>query len=496
MIENDALSDEKLDYVNDLITGLTSTYGNNVKIFSVYTNALFRTLIPMVEHEGIARTDGVYLHVGDEWWGFDVGEQAFIIIHELYHVLLKHPWLGGEIYIRNPDSYNHDNMNIAMDFVVNYIVIRYYEGVEFTFRGKAYRITQPKVGAFYKGDKTVFSTLAFYLSLMLDESEARDALNQMMQGELTSTTAQNVSSNVSKGKANLGEIQKILKEIMKGQSEKAKEDIQKLSDQGKISQEDADNAKKAVDKIAEDTGNDPNKIQGQMAQGGWLGQDVNINTQPISEKERRIIERTQEDVSKSAGSGYGSMRDIMVENKRSVPIGWVELLKNYIRASLGTPYDWTYNRVREYSGINASGGISSYNFPTLTGITVKLDVGVDTSGSITQSDLKSFMNVVNSIVTQVHATGKLYLFHDGVYADYRLPHDLTKIKAESGGTKINDLFIRARKDNVKVLIVITDGFFDKSFIRQQHWPFQTIWVITRNGDTETLPFGKIIQINF
>jgi len=61
--------------------------------------------------EGVAATDGVKFYIGPEFASYSANERAFIIAHELSHIILRHPWRIGD---KDPMLWN-----IAGDYVIN-----------------------------------------------------------------------------------------------------------------------------------------------------------------------------------------------------------------------------------------------------------------------------------------------------------------------------------------------------------------------------------------
>ena len=77
--------------------------------------AMFEDFLETVElsdlDEGVAATNGKRFFIGPEFGEYSPEERAFIIAHELNHILLRHPWRGvgkdGKLY------------NVAGDYVIN-----------------------------------------------------------------------------------------------------------------------------------------------------------------------------------------------------------------------------------------------------------------------------------------------------------------------------------------------------------------------------------------
>lgn len=80
----------------------------------------------------IAATDGTRLLLNpDTFFGYNLHQRVFIVCHEILHCMFEHVPLGRSLsksgHIGYSDGkripYNHDTMNIAMDFVINDLLI-------------------------------------------------------------------------------------------------------------------------------------------------------------------------------------------------------------------------------------------------------------------------------------------------------------------------------------------------------------------------------------
>ncbi len=77
--------------------------------------------------EGVMATDGEKIYIGPEFPNFTPEQQAFVIAHELNHILLRHPWRST-----GKDNYLY---NVAGDYVINN-ALHYIDLPNLPFLGK------------------------------------------------------------------------------------------------------------------------------------------------------------------------------------------------------------------------------------------------------------------------------------------------------------------------------------------------------------------------
>jgi len=90
---------------NDAVAYLIS----NSNSFASFADFLYT--VTLKDGPGVAATDGKKFYIGLEFGRFNTAQRAFIIAHEINHIVLRHPWrgLGKDHYL----------WNIAADFVIN-----------------------------------------------------------------------------------------------------------------------------------------------------------------------------------------------------------------------------------------------------------------------------------------------------------------------------------------------------------------------------------------
>jgi len=173
-------------------------------------------------------------------------------------------------------------------------------------------------------------------------------------------------------------------------------------------------------------------------------------------------------------------------------INWKSILYKYITREL--PYDYTYNRPSKKS--RATG----IYLPSVLRESIDIVVSIDTSGSISQTELseflgeiigiaKSFNNIAMKLIVCDSDIKEVYDIRNGSIATIQN----LKIKG-GGGTSHKPIYdyISENLPNTKFVINFTDGYTDFP----DYESTRTIWVITSNGCEESyLPFGEYIKLD-
>jgi len=174
-------------------------------------------------------------------------------------------------------------------------------------------------------------------------------------------------------------------------------------------------------------------------------------------------------------------------------IDWKGMLYRFITNAI--PYDFTWARPNKRSR-----ALGTY-FPDVVKEKLDLVVDVDTSGSIGQEELVTFMSEIVSIVKQFHNVELNVLFSDTeVYGPHKFqnpnPEEICDLKPTGGGGTDHIMLYDWLDENMpqtKILINFTDGY--TSFPEHDHG-YPTIWVIA--GDwhcgKEHIPWGDIVEI--
>jgi hypothetical protein len=80
--------------------------------------ALWVRFLDSVDHDLIARTDGIHVEAGQCYEKYDDAERRFIALHELLHVALAHPARERDMERRTQD-FDAQLYNLACDAIIN-----------------------------------------------------------------------------------------------------------------------------------------------------------------------------------------------------------------------------------------------------------------------------------------------------------------------------------------------------------------------------------------
>lgn len=416
---------EMRDHIYELTRGLRYALRANNETISTISRILSIIVRNLhLHHDGIAATDGENLWIGDEFFTFKPSEQAFILIHETYHVMLEHPWRGVKLSEMDPSGFDSYIYNIAGDLIINHIVMTYYVGATFVMNDKTLQVEKPSIGAFDEAVSLEDFTEELYMKLLSE-------------------------------KKNGG-----------GRGGKGKEGQEGQEGQGQGKGETGGNLKRLLK---------PGALQGDIIPGTDTGE--------IRMKDAII--RTAREM--AAGSGVGGLGNFVLQSIERPLINWRSLLRKYFFSSVTGRFDTTYNKINSpiYGATKGLIPKSPYGIvlPTFTGVSSSVDVAIDTSGSIDMDLVNKFITEFKNLVRQRISKGMLMLFHSEVY--YRVPYPpfkLTEKDIQSGGTDVTQVLEYAKKDKVKLLVVMTDGYFsDPSDFKPT---FAIIWLLTQPDSPE------------
>ncbi len=166
-------------------------------------------------------------------------------------------------------------------------------------------------------------------------------------------------------------------------------------------------------------------------------------------------------------------------------MNWKSLLQKYVIQEL--PSDYTYSRPSKRS---VSTG---FYMPDIVRDTIDVAIAIDTSGSISEYELKTFLSEIVSIARS-HNNIKMklvthdYVIHDRIeVSNGSIRKIMDLVPKGGGGTSHRDVFKWAEKERVKILICFTDGYSDQDEIKTR---INTVWVMTTEMKAK---FGKVIK---
>jgi len=175
-------------------------------------------------------------------------------------------------------------------------------------------------------------------------------------------------------------------------------------------------------------------------------------------------------------------------------LNWKQLLNHYITAAI--PFDYTYSRPS-----NKSLSTGFYMPSIRKDNQLEIVVAIDTSGSIGQEELGTFLGEMIGIAKS-YSSVKMRV----IECDADIQHDvlvsngnIKKIREMGvhggGGTSHVPVYdyVKKKYPNTKILINFTDGY--TAFPDQKRWGWNSIWILTKHScDEDQIPFGKVVKI--
>lgn len=406
----------------------------------------------------IAWTDGKSLAVNPEHFIRQTPPmKKTIIIHEIAHCFLLHPW-------RMKPGMDMQLCNTAADYAINLLIkdelhLPLEEGMLYdpSFRGMSMEEIYRRLRDKQINDQPQTS------SQPQDEEEKGQSDDPEVQDEGQGQTNEN------------------------DEGDSQKEDG--AGDDGDSSQ--GDGGESQSESSGNDSkGNSPDDSTPQVEGPAALGEirPAPGDTQERSEQEqdmRRHIQQAIDRASKTMGSEMGDFAD-NVRKELETKLNWKEVLARYIMDSSPTDYSWS-RPSRRHSGDMA---MPSLYEQKVTGITI----AIDTSGSMSDGCIDQCWSEVQGILQQMTDDYEVTIlwFDTSVYPQVLEPGDVP-IKTGRGGTFFELPFewIANTDHETKLLIFLTDG---EGIVPAAIPDYEVLWILTQecNYFNQQKPFGEVV----
>lgn len=189
-------------------------------------------------------------------------------------------------------------------------------------------------------------------------------------------------------------------------------------------------------------------------------------------KAKEVVNRTLEKTSREHTEGSSAMKGLIEYIEAEVnKLNYKQLLKLAIKQTVSkTEREHTWTRPNRRYGVYAPG--------SRCGKTPLLNVYVDTSGSISHTEINRFLKVIKGFLNVGASTANIILWHDTVYHEGKIKKstDINDLPVEGGGTQIKGVIEHINKNKPQLSVILTDGFFEKANRIQDGNP--VIWVIS------------------
>jgi len=151
---------------------------------------------------------------------------------------------------------------------------------------------------------------------------------------------------------------------------------------------------------------------------------------------------------------------------------------------------YTYTRIPIWSRACLNNGI---RLPGVQKCSTQVVAAIDTSGSISRTELTQFMTELEQlkrVVTDLY----VYVCDAEVHEFYHNPTFPVKVSG-GGGTDFRPIFenVKERRLNPAILVYFTDGY---GAFPEKAPPYPTLWVVVEGPDTigVEFPFGRVLMI--
>lgn len=228
------------------------------------------------------------------------------------------------------------------------------------------------------------------------------------------------------------------------------------------------------------------------AGGGASTQDlpetIDVHNWDGSATEKDMLEATEDLVKRAMIKqcfGYddlpGHIKELLQDIKgRVAELNYKALLLHAMKASLPAntrKHSWT--RPSRRFGNKAPG--------TKNGESPKLEIFIDTSGSISIEEANEFLEIVDEFLKVGARECTLNMFHtENYYCEkYKLGRKIKREEFQSGGTCLKDSFKNIAKKRPDLSVFLTDGYYDKvdatEFVGPNNKFPKVLFIISKNG---------------
>jgi len=263
------------------------------------------------------------------------------------------------------------------------------------------------------------------------------------------------------------------------------------------------NAKQVFDLLKQDQDDEG----GEGGKGGegfdehdWEGAKE-LSAEEKKELEREIDQALRQGIiadQKMNGTGGGGLNRALGELLQP-QIDWREALREFVSSICNSKDTSSWRRV------NRRMLAQDVYLPSLVGEKVgHIAIGIDTSGSIGNQELNTFLSEVKSIVEDVHPDALDLIYWDGEVAGHEtydmatMSNLVTSTKPMGGGgtdPRCMMKYLKEKQIKPECIIQLTDGYVGNAW--GDEWDAPILWVITENGYNSNrivAPIGKTVHI--
>lgn len=207
-------------------------------------------------------------------------------------------------------------------------------------------------------------------------------------------------------------------------------------------------------------------------------------------KTKEVLDRTLKKTSDQYSNNKEFVKGLLETVEAEVAkLNYKNLLKMAIKKTV-----YKFNREGTWTRLNRRYG--AFAPGTKVAKNPMLNIYVDTSGSISHTEINQFVKVIKGFLKAGAENANLYFWHTSLYHSekIKLNTDFFSIETQSGGTDITEVIEHINKNQPDLAIVLTDGCFDKAAKLKKK---NVIWVISSDYSSEH-PYkdvGKTIKLS-
>jgi predicted metal-dependent peptidase len=236
--------------------------------------------------------------------------------------------------------------------------------------------------------------------------------------------------------------------------------------------------------------------------GGFDEHDWEEATKGMTDAEKRELARDIDQAirqglmaqQKIAGKGHGN-GDRELAELLAPKVDWREVLREFVKATCNAKDTSSWRKVnRRYLS-------TGMYMPSMIGEKVgHIVIGIDTSGSVGDTELAEFLSEVKGVAEEVHPEkvdiiywGSSVVGHEE-YEGNSVSNIIDSTRPmDGGGTSPSCVseYLEEKKIVPECVIILTDGYVGGDWGR--NWPCPILWVIC-GGNDDVAPNGKTIHI--
>lgn len=203
---------------------------------------------------------------------------------------------------------------------------------------------------------------------------------------------------------------------------------------------------------------------------------------------RQAVKEAVEATAKARGTIPQGLEEAVKEWLTPPVISWRSLLKKFLAASIKAGSKRSWKRPNRRFGEMQKGKLSDRM--------VSISIAIDTSGSISNDDLRDFITEMKAIKACYKGTMTVMECDAVIQNTYKLDK-YKKIKTNfkgRGGTSFQPVFkyIKEKKLKTDLLIFFTDLCGDQDSCKKP--PYNVLWVATVPAKSYKMPFGHVISL--